>query len=257
MEYRKIGETYYIRMDRGDEIVSTLKNICRQEGILSATYSGIGGCSDVEMQVFIPERGEFETEKVEGPLELVSLMGNVVSDDSNQLFHHTHALFTWPDNGEHKSISIADQIFDQLEKDILSGKYERGEVLSELRLSKELNVSRTPIREALLRLEQENVLRETGRGMEVIGISGEDMLDMYDSACTWKVPRRAGQLKISRMSSWHRCLSLPNCSATISTSRGTTARSTSRIWTASFTNCFISAAAVTPIRMSFCEYTRR
>ena len=105
MEYRKIGETYYIRMDRGDEIVSTLKNICRQEGILSATYSGIGGCSDVEMQVFIPERGEFETEKVEGPLELVSLMGNVVSDDSNQLFHHTHALFTWPDNGEHKSIS--------------------------------------------------------------------------------------------------------------------------------------------------------
>ena len=81
---------------------------------------------------------------------------------------------------EHRNISIADQIFDQLEKDILSGKYERGEVLSELRLSKELNVSRTPIREALLRLEQENVLRETGRGMEVIGISGEDMLDMYD-----------------------------------------------------------------------------
>ena len=59
----------------------------------------------MEMQVFIPERGEFETEKVEGPLELVSLMGNVVSDDSNQLFHHTHALFTWPDNGEHKCIS--------------------------------------------------------------------------------------------------------------------------------------------------------
>ena len=81
---------------------------------------------------------------------------------------------------EHRNISIADQIFDQLEKDILSGKYERGEVLSELRLSKELNVSRTPIREALLRLEQENIVTESGRGMEVIGISAEDMLDLYD-----------------------------------------------------------------------------
>ena len=52
--------------------------------------------------------------------------------------------------------------------------------MSELRLSKELDVSRTPIREALLRLEQENILAETGRGMEVIGISAEDMLDLYD-----------------------------------------------------------------------------
>ena len=92
-------------MDRGDEIVTTLMDICRKEGILSAYYSGIGGCSDVEMQVFIPERGEFETENVEGTLELVSLMGNVVSDDSDQLFHHTHALFTWPEDGEHKSVS--------------------------------------------------------------------------------------------------------------------------------------------------------
>ena len=49
---------------------------------------------------------------------------------------------------EHKTISIADQIFEQLERDILSGKYARGEVLSELRLSAELGVSRTPVREA-------------------------------------------------------------------------------------------------------------
>lgn len=81
---------------------------------------------------------------------------------------------------EHRNISIADQIFEQLERDILSGKYQRGEILSELRLSKELEVSRTPIREALLRLEQENVLAETGRGMVVIGISAQDMMDMYD-----------------------------------------------------------------------------
>ena len=81
---------------------------------------------------------------------------------------------------EHRNISIADQIFEQLERDILSGKYQRGELLSEVRLAKELEVSRTPIREALLRLEQENLLVESGRGMAVLGISREDMIDMYD-----------------------------------------------------------------------------
>ena len=81
---------------------------------------------------------------------------------------------------EHRNISIADQIFEQLETDILSGKYHRGDVLNELRLSREMEVSRTPIREALLRLSQESMIRESGRGMVVVGISREDMLDMYD-----------------------------------------------------------------------------
>ena len=81
---------------------------------------------------------------------------------------------------EHRSISIADQIFEQLEREILSGKYPRGEILSEQRLSAELGVSRTPVREAIRRLEQENILEDAGRGVVVVGISREDMMDMYE-----------------------------------------------------------------------------
>ena len=81
---------------------------------------------------------------------------------------------------DHRTISIADQIFEQLEREILAGKYQRGEILSEMRLSAELGVSRTPVREAIRRLEQEHILRENGRGIEVVGISREDMLDMYE-----------------------------------------------------------------------------
>ena len=46
---------------------------------------------------------------------------------------------------DHKPISIADQVFEKLERDILSGKYPQGEILSELRLSGELGVSRTTL----------------------------------------------------------------------------------------------------------------
>ena len=95
MEYKKIGETYYIRMDRGDEIIGNILEICLKEAIPSAVFSGIGGCSNAELQVFIPESGSFETEKIEGMLELVSINGNVVSGDDGQLYHHTHALFSF------------------------------------------------------------------------------------------------------------------------------------------------------------------
>ena len=80
---------------------------------------------------------------------------------------------------EHKTISLADQVFDHLENDILSGKYQRGEILTESKLSTELGVSRTPIREALRRLEQEHIIEESGKGSVVIGITEKDLEDIF------------------------------------------------------------------------------
>ncbi len=80
---------------------------------------------------------------------------------------------------EHKSISLADQVFEHLETDILSGKYQKGESLTESKLSAELGVSRTPIREALKRLEQEHLIEESPKGMTVVGISKKDLDDIF------------------------------------------------------------------------------
>ncbi len=81
---------------------------------------------------------------------------------------------------EHKIVSLADCVFDKLENDILSGKYAYGELLTEARLSEELGVSRTPIREAIRRLEQEHILLVTGKGLKVQGITRDDIRDIMD-----------------------------------------------------------------------------
>ena len=81
---------------------------------------------------------------------------------------------------EHKSVSIAEQVFEKLEHDILSGVYEKGNVLTELKLSETLGVSRTPVREALRRLEQEHIIEMTSKGAMVIGISKEDIEMIYE-----------------------------------------------------------------------------
>ena len=101
MDYRKFGDTYYARMDKGDEIIGGILDICRKEGIVSAIFSGIGGCSSAEIQTFIPETGAFETQAISGMLELVSLNGSVVTDDEAGLFQHTHAAFSYKDGDRH------------------------------------------------------------------------------------------------------------------------------------------------------------
>ncbi len=80
---------------------------------------------------------------------------------------------------KHKPISLADQVFEHLERDILSGKYQRGEVLTEAKLCAEMGVSRTPIREALRRLEQEHIIEEGGKGSIVLGITEKDLEDIF------------------------------------------------------------------------------
>ncbi|MBO4360743.1 MAG: GntR family transcriptional regulator [Eubacteriaceae bacterium] len=80
----------------------------------------------------------------------------------------------------HRSVSLADQVFDYLENDILTGVYARGEILTEGKISEKLGVSRTPVREALRRLEQEHLIEESGKGMLVVGISPEDADNIYE-----------------------------------------------------------------------------
>lgn len=85
--------------------------------------------------------------------------------------------------GSLKFVSLADSVFEQLENDILTGKYEKSQVLTEIALSKELGISRTPIREAIKRLEQENLVRLTSRGIVVLGLSEKDIEDIYEVRC--------------------------------------------------------------------------
>ena len=100
MDYRKIGDFYYLRMDRDDEIISKILEICKKEKISSAIFSGIGGCKEAEIQTYIPEEGKFELEKISGMLELASMNGNVVSD-GDEYFHHTHAVFSYKNGEKH------------------------------------------------------------------------------------------------------------------------------------------------------------
>ncbi len=79
-----------------------------------------------------------------------------------------------------KHFSRADFVFETLERDILSGVYSKGDLLTELKLCERLGVSRTPVREALNRLKQEQLVKEGSQGVVVRGISAQDLLDIYE-----------------------------------------------------------------------------
>lgn len=78
------------------------------------------------------------------------------------------------------TVSLADAVYEQVERDILTGVYRRGDVLTELRLSDQLHVSRTPVREALRRLEQDDLVECQGKSIVVMGVTHQDLLDILE-----------------------------------------------------------------------------
>ena len=79
-----------------------------------------------------------------------------------------------------KITSLADIVYEQVERDILSGAYQRGDTLTELKLSEQMQVSRTPVREALRRLEQDDLVESRGKSIVVVGITQEDLIDLLE-----------------------------------------------------------------------------
>ncbi|MBO6286577.1 MAG: DUF296 domain-containing protein [Bacilli bacterium] len=101
MDYRNFDNVIYLRLDKGDEVLSSIVDVCQKEGVRSCVFSGIGGCDYVKLGTFMPERGTYNEYETEGMLELISLNGDIKDDDGEPLIH-AHACLSYEENGQIK-----------------------------------------------------------------------------------------------------------------------------------------------------------
>lgn len=77
-------------------------------------------------------------------------------------------------------VRLVDEVAQELRERIYAGTYEAGMQLRQEQLAEELQVSRTPLREALRVLEREGLLKsEPGRGARVVSADVKKLLDAY------------------------------------------------------------------------------
>ncbi len=90
LEFRKFGNKYVIRINPGQNLVKSLQSFCENKKIHLATISGIGSLKSVTLGFFNPETKEYQQKTFAEPLEMASLVGNVVEKDGKPLMHlHT------------------------------------------------------------------------------------------------------------------------------------------------------------------------
>jgi len=80
-----------------------------------------------------------------------------------------------------KTVPVRERAYNDLKSDLLSGRFAPGERLTEEHLAKSLGVSRTPVREALHKLESEGLVKPLeSRGFYVALDSREELEDLFD-----------------------------------------------------------------------------
>jgi|InofroStandDraft_1065614.scaffolds.fasta_scaffold03105_8 predicted DNA-binding protein with PD1-like motif len=92
MEYRKFNENYVVRLNKGEEVITCLKELCEKEDIKLAEITGLGASELVEIGVFNVKTKEYNTKTFEGMFEITSLVGNVTRKDKD-VYLHIHINF--------------------------------------------------------------------------------------------------------------------------------------------------------------------
>ena len=100
MKYKRSDDCFYLRVEKGEEIISCVKSVCLAEKIFGGEFSGIGGCDNVTVSTYVEDRDDFVDHNKTGMLELVSLCGNISQANNGEPFLHAHAIFSFLDSNE-------------------------------------------------------------------------------------------------------------------------------------------------------------
>ncbi len=89
MEYRKFKDTIIARIDKGEEILDSLKEIALKEKIRLADISALGAVREFTVGVFKTEEKQYHANEFFGDFEIVSLTGTITSMNG-EFYSHVH-----------------------------------------------------------------------------------------------------------------------------------------------------------------------
>lgn len=126
MDYKRFDNKVIVRIDRGEEIVETLKQLCKNFGIKLGTITGIGATDKATIGLFDVKTKKYHSTELIGDHEIAPICGNI-STMNGEIYLHLHANLC---NAEHKSFgghlssAVVSATFEAI-IDIVDGEVDR------------------------------------------------------------------------------------------------------------------------------------
>lgn len=89
MDYKKFNSTIMARIDKDEEIISKVMEICEKENIKLANINALGAVDEIVIGLFDTGEKKYYSEKFTGDFEIVSLTGSITTKNG-ELYNHLH-----------------------------------------------------------------------------------------------------------------------------------------------------------------------
>lgn len=89
MDYRKFGNTYIVRLDKGEDILEQVRTLALKEGIRLASVQALGAVNDFTVGVFNTAEKKYYANSFQGSYEIVSLTGTI-DTMGGEFYCHLH-----------------------------------------------------------------------------------------------------------------------------------------------------------------------
>lgn len=87
MEFKRFGSKYIVRLDKGEEIVSSITDLVKSQSISLGRVSGIGAVNKATIGLFKVDTKEYHKEELVGDFEILNLSGNISQMDGKEYLH--------------------------------------------------------------------------------------------------------------------------------------------------------------------------
>ncbi len=126
MKYKQCGTKVFVRIDKGEEIVETLKHLCEHLDITLGTITGIGATDTVTIGLFDVSSKTYRSKQLTGDHEIVPLYGNITTMN-NEVYLHLHINLCDEQNrsfGGHLNTAVVSATFEGV-IDVVNGSIDR------------------------------------------------------------------------------------------------------------------------------------
>lgn len=89
MEFRQFGPKYILRIDKGEEVVETLSQFCKENKIKLGSVSGLGATDKLTIGLFSVKEKQYYKKELTGDFEITNLTGNISTKDG-EVYLHLH-----------------------------------------------------------------------------------------------------------------------------------------------------------------------
>ena len=126
MNYKRMANKVVVRIDSGEEIVETLRQICTDLGITFGTITGIGATNRAIIGLFDMKTKKYHSTEFTGDYEISLLYGNISTMDGKPYLHiHANLCDIKHESfGGHLESAIVSATFEAM-IDILDGNINR------------------------------------------------------------------------------------------------------------------------------------